>query len=390
MSESNDTAAIDEKNQESTPKSYLSNVGSFVVNVLVIFLIIIVYFSSSGLVLYACKLAQSNILPTEDHCWPYKETKPNIQPITINIFNTIFTDPPLSSKIQFPYDNYNSSEKIIDMFRNYKNQPRSNFLANYFISIIESIVKFNYSSFDFILNLLNELPAILLILFGPILVSIILTFILLLDHLYLIYLWFAGMGWFFKTNTNDSGVGLPKWEDVTIIDWIGYWCAVLLVILFVILFFFSLPVISVVAFLSISWCVISCIMYKSEFNGKNITSFTIIQDLLKYYKVLVMSIFSFFVVVSAFSKLGTIPGVFSIITLILIYWGIISIDIFKPINEDKMSGLTSYKQAKKTCSLNNQQKKEKHGILYDALFGDQQGGKIIKELKKLGKKQYHK
>jgi hypothetical protein len=152
MSESNNTAAIDEKNQDSTPKSYFSNVKSFLVNVLVIFVVIILYFSSSGLVLYACKLAQSNLLATDIHCWPYKETKPNIQPISINIFNTLFSDPPLSSKISFPYNEYNSSEKLIDMFRNYKNQPRSNFLANYFISIIETIINFNYSSFDFILK----------------------------------------------------------------------------------------------------------------------------------------------------------------------------------------------------------------------------------------------
>ena len=33
------------------------------------------------------------------------------------------------------------------------------------------------------------------------------------------------MGWFFKTNTNDSGTGNPKWEEVTFVSPFNYWCA---------------------------------------------------------------------------------------------------------------------------------------------------------------------
>ena len=201
--------------------------------------------------------------------------------------------------------------------------------------------------------------------------------------MYLIYLWFAGMGWFFKTNTNNSGTGKPDWEDVTIINLFSYGCAIWLVILFVILFFFSLPLLSVIAFLSMSWCIFSCITYKAEINGKSITSATILQDVYKYYKLLIVGILSFFIIVSAFAKLGSVPGLFSIVTLALIYWGIISIDIFKPIVKENLTPLVGYKQAKKTC-INNVKKHEKHGILYDAIFG-QNGGNITKELKKLGK-----
>ena len=89
MSES---SAIDEKNQElnsSTPTSYISNIGTFALNVLIIFIIVVLYFGSSGLILYSCKVGQSNILPTDTHCYPYQDTKPNIQPIPINIFNTL-------------------------------------------------------------------------------------------------------------------------------------------------------------------------------------------------------------------------------------------------------------------------------------------------------------
>jgi len=393
MSDTSDTSAIDEKNIQSTSSTsnYFSNVGSFVFNVFILFLVIAVYFGSGGLILYACKLGQSNILPTNNKCFPYENIKPNIQPININIFNTLFSDPPMSNKINFPYDDFNSSNKILDMFREYKGEPRSNFLANYFISILESITQFNYSTFNFILNLLNELPEFLIVIFGPVLVSILTTIIFLIDHLYLIYLWFAGMGWFFKTNTNDSGTGNPKWEEVTLLNWFSYWCAVWLVILFVILFFFAFPFFSVIAFLSMAWCMFSCITYRAEMNGKSVTVAAIIQDVYKYYKVLIMGIFSFFVIISAFSKLGTIPGVFSIVTVMLIYWGIITIDIFKPISKENLSPLSSYKQAKKTCSNDIKEKAaEKHGLLYNMLFGGKREENIAKDLRNLGKNLYRK
>ena len=387
MSESSDTSAIDEKKEESSSSNkgdYISNIGSFITSVIVMFIVITVYYTGSGLILYACKLAQSNILPTDVHCYPYTDSDPNIQPIKINIFPT-GGESPLSMKLSFPYNEYNSKNYILDMFREYKNEPRSNFLANYLISMIETVIQFNYSAFNKILDMLNGLPEILLVLFGSVIVAFISTFILIADHFYLIYLWFAQMGWFFKTNTNDSGTGNPKWEEVTLVSPFNYWCAVWLVILFCILFFFSLPFISILASLSMSWCILSCITYKAEMGGKMISALQIIRDVFKYYKATIMGIFSFYVIVSAFSKLGTIPGIFSILVLGLIYFGIISIDLFNQINKNNLSPLVSDNQAKKTCSF-KEPTKEKHGLLYNLIFGGQKGGNITKEIKEIGKK----
>jgi hypothetical protein len=386
MSEPSDTSAIDEKKEESSSSNkgdYISNIGSFITSVIVMFIAITVYYTGSGLILYACKLAQSNILPTDIHCSPYTDSEPNIQPIKTNIFTT-GGESPLSMKLSFPYNEYNSKNYILDMFREYKNEPRSNFLANYLISMIETIINFNYSAFNKILDMLNGLPEIILVIFGPVIVAFISTLIFIVDHFYLIYLWFAQMGWFFKTNTNDSGTGNPKWEDVTFMSPFNYWCAVWLVILFCILFFFSLPFITILASLSMSWCIFSCITYKAEMGGKIISALPIIKDTFKYYKTLIMSILSFFVVVNAFGKLGTIPGIFSILTLLLIYFGIISIDLFNPSSKENLSPVVSFNQAKKTCSF-KEPSKEKHGLLYGLVFG-QQGGNITKEIKEIGKK----
>lgn len=384
MSETSNTSAIDEKKKESnsTDNDYLKKIGGFITIVIVMFIVTLIYYTGSGLLLYACKLAQSNILPTDIQCAPYTDIKPEIQQIKTNIFTT-GGESPLSMKLSFPYNEDNSKNYIIDMFREYKNEPKSNFLANYLISIIETVINFNYSAFNKVLDMLNGLPEILLVVCGPVIVTIITTLIFIVDHIYLIYLWFAQMGWFFKTNSNDSVTGQPKWEDVTFMSPYNYGCAIGLVILFCILFLYSLPFISILAWLSMTWCIVSCISYKAEMGGKIISALPIIKDTFKYYKTIIMSILSFFVVVSAFSKLGTIPGIFSIITLALIFYGIISIDLFNPSSKDNLSYVVSDKQARKICSF-KEPVKEKHGLLYSLLFG-QKGGNITKEIKDIRK-----
>ena len=73
---------------------------------------------------------------------------------------------------------------------------------------------------------------------------------------------------------------------------------------------------------------------------------------------------------------------FRIITLLLIYFGIITIDIFNPVNKDNMSPIVSFDQAKKTCSFKPQTNNGKNGLLYNLLRG---GGNISKEIKNAGK-----
>jgi hypothetical protein len=95
-----------------------------------------------------------------------------------------------------------------------------------------------------------------------------------------------------------------------------------------------------------------------------------------------MIIFSLFVVSIAFTKLGTAPGIFSIITLLAIYFGLISIDIFKPVERESMSPVVSFEQAKKKC-LGVELIKGSSGFL-GSLLG-LKGGSISKELKNAGK-----
>jgi hypothetical protein len=377
-----DTSAIDEKRNETsgTPNSdYLIDIKNFIVSIIATLIVIILYFSLGGLIIFVCKLAQSNILPTDTRCYPYTDSKPEIKPIQTNVFTT-YQEPQVSMKMSFPYNDYNASNAILDMFREYKNEKNSNFLANYLIQIMESLFSFSYGVTNKVLNMLNGLPEILLVLFGPIIIGIMSLFILIAQNIYAIYLWFASMGWFFKTNESTSGP--PKWTDVTILDPINYWIAIAITIGFIILFFFAMPVIFFMSFLIFAFTCFTCITYKAEIEGKNAYASTIVKDIFKYYKLPIMIVFSIFVVSIAFTKLGTAPGIFSIITLLAIYFGLISIDIFKPIERESMSPVVSFEQARKKC-LGVEPIKSSSGFL-GSLLG-LKGGSISKELKNAGK-----
>jgi hypothetical protein len=56
-------------------------------------------------------------------------------------------------------------------------------------------------------------------------------------------------------------------------------------------------------------------------------------------------------------------------------------------NEENLSKLASYSQAKKFCNFkeNNENNKKRHGLLYNLVFGQNGGGNIAKDLKNIGK-----
>jgi hypothetical protein len=329
-----------------------------------------------------CKLAQTNILPTQHNCYPYTEGKPDIQPIKTNIFPT-YTEPEMSMKVEFPYDQYNSSNTILDMFREYKNQPDSNFLANYFISIIEDLISFNYSAINTMMNTLNNLPEFLIVWFGPMIIGGLFVFTLLVNLPYLLCIWFLNMSWFFKTNANDENTGSPKWKDVSIASPLYWLIGVGLVILFMNILFFGYGFVLSIPYPILCYCCISCLMYKGVLNGKNISPFAITKEVLKYYKLSVVGIITMFFILLSFLKLGNIPGILSIIITIVVYFGMTSIDIFKPIAETSLTPVSSYFQATKKCTF-TKPKDVNHGFLYNLLMG-QKGGDITKELKNIGK-----
>ncbi len=380
-----DTSTIDEKKSNAhtyNSSNLMSDIRGFITSLITAIIIILLYFSSSGVILFLCKLAQTNILPTEPNCAPYTNSEPNIERIKTNIFTT-FTEPEMSMKLEIPYE-LNSTNKFIDILRQYKEKPSSHFLLNYFISITESLLQFNYAAINSVMNMMNStFPESLIVGLGPIITGFIYGFGILLNTLYFVYLWFSHMGWFFKKNKNDTGNGAPDWEDVTITNPVAFGCAIGLVILFAICLLLGFPLLSMLPVILYHNSIISSLLYKGLLNGKQITIFSIIIDVLKYYKVAIVSLISFFIIALAFAKLGPGLGVISLLAVGIIYFGVVSFDLFHPIAESNLTPVTSYNQARKTCAT-KKENSERHGFLYNMLIG-QKGGNISRELKKIGK-----
>jgi len=385
MSSTSDTDAIDEKKEEDTnsEENFGKDIGKFLISLVIIIIGLILYFSAAGSVLYGCKIGQSNILPTDEKCMPYESNAPNIQPIQINIFETMFKDPALSQKISFPYAR-NNTNTILDMLRDYKQKPNTSNITAYFISIIEGLFVFNFSALNTFLNLLNQIPECLILMFGPIIMMFYTTILLLVDFFYVMYLWFYQMSWFFSVNANTSDTGKPKWQSTIDPFKLGMGC--FLVFVFCILFWIGLllipfiPFISPIVMLISIGTILSC---KGEMNSKVVSVGSIIKDVFKYNKVTVSSVIAFFVVLCAFANLGGLGGGLSILTIILIYFGMFSIDIFNSINEENMSKVSSYDQAKKTCKVS---KGAEIMNFFKSISPFNGGGKkLTDEIKKLGK-----
>jgi len=387
MSSTNDTSAIDEKKDEDTEfeDNFGKDIGKFLVSLLAIVAILCLNFSMGGCVLYGSKIGQANVLPTDENCMPYESNgTQSTKEIQINIFETSIKGQTLSQKISFPSEK-NNKFTILDMLREYKQKSNSNSLINYFISIIEGLFVFNFSSLNTFFNLLNQIPESLIIIFGPTILMFYTSILIFVDFFYVIYLWFYQMSWFFLVNTNTGDTGKPKWQSTLAPAKLFTGC--LLVFLFSILFWVGLLVIPFIPFIApivMLICIFTIFSFKGVMNNNVVSVSAVIAGIFKYNKIIVASIITFFVILCAFANLGGLAGGISILVVCLIYFGIISIDIFNPINEENLSKLVSYDQVKKTCKISKVF--EMKSFINSFMPWSGGGKKLTREIKKIGTK----
>jgi hypothetical protein len=274
MSSTSDSSAIDEKRGEDTENDNLgTDIGNFFLSLIILILILLLNFSIGGCVLYGCKIAQSNILPTDVNCMPFvSSNEASITPNKMNIFEITKNDKQLSEKISFSY-NKNNKYLFLDILRNYKEKTGSNLIVNYFISIIESLFAFNFSSFNMFLDLLNSmLPESIILIFGST-ITLFYTFCMLfIDFFYFVYLWFYNMSWFFMSDSNTSETGKPKWESSTNPGKLIIGC--FLAFVFFIMFFIGLiiiPVVPFVPFFTLITCLFTIIIITAILNSSTTT-----------------------------------------------------------------------------------------------------------------------
>ena len=336
-----------------------------------------------ALIIYACKVGQSNILPTDVHCSPYIDNPATIKPIDININLSSVDGELLSQKISFPIE-LNSKNMILDFLRKYKEIPNSSSLVNYFIAIGESLIALDYGAYNMFFNSLNEAPDIIIILFGPILTFLYSIVISIINLIYICYLWFSKMSWLFKENVNNTNQGEPKWRNVTLLEPINYFLTLLLVFLFFILFWILvLNVFPIVCSIILIYCLFSTFGYTAVDTQDNKYSvFNCLKDVFKYKKSTIMWILSFCIIITAFGYLGATAGLLSMLTVVLVYFNIIPISVYSIHRPIHLSSLSSYEHALKVCK---NLVTKKRGF-WERLFYPQLGGSnedIIKKMKKI-------
>ena len=395
MTESpNDESINDAKRNANKPEPhpvFSNKMSSFLIVVFGILLVILLHVSYGGLILFACKVAASKMLPTDLKKPPYTNgtatnadptineatvdatvdksndsaikavatplpenvgsiSKAEIQKVKIPIF--LFGGMPLDNDNKTISPNFdqmpdslfnkitedNAKNTLLDAIRAYKNSPDSSFVGNYYYSICEAVINLNYKMFNCVLQRMNKWWDGAVILFGPMILSIALSFMSIISFLNLIYQMFAKMGWFFKRNTNPNKKTKPKWETIplspfnTAIYWSIFmlWLCIMLTSLIFVPPFTIIP--SLIIPLSLLICIISILSYKavSDNTGtKTITSLTALKEVFVHYKPSIVKIYSTIVTFSAFSVMGIPEGIAAIVTIGILY---ATTSIFSPIN----------------------------------------------------------
>lgn len=388
-----------------------SNILKYLITTTIAVILIIIYYVVSGLVLYGTKVAASGIIPTDTNYYPYTEGKQKVTlgEVVSNIFTT-FTTPVLSEKISFYPKKEGTSLQtgnfVLNYIRNYKSSSNKSLLMNYVIAIIESLLSFDYWVLNQSLGLLNKLPELIIVIFGPIVISFLTGCLIIVNYMYLMFLWFYKMSLFFHPikkqqkpvpsvnpeNPNNGliyGFFLIFWETIfgdtqtnnggnTLTDLIMGGC---MVGVFTILFFILLllgwgffP--AILTF----YCLFSIVSYASEINDTKTTALDVITRLFRFYKTTITAVISFVCVSSTFSFLGAKLGIVSAVVLLLIVFFGMGISLFKA---EKIEGLTPEIDTPRS-SIGGNSKSNIDKLLSQAGGGG--GADFIKAINKITKK----
>ena len=194
------------------------------------------------------------------------------------------------------------------------------------------MVQFNYAAINLVLYLINKIPSdTAIILFGPTILTTLIFIVSIINPIYFIFTWFASLKTFFEFEKNATQLEANAdfkgiWQMFNVI--LNIWLVPLSIIVAIIMagimflmFFFStwwtFSVVSIISFLVI----LSCYFYAATINGVNVTMFSTILGLLKFYKFYLMALISFVIIVLSFLNFGICGIVTCFGVLLLIYLG---------------------------------------------------------------------
>lgn len=330
-----DSSAIDDKKNNNvsginvnsqTLKQYIQAIIPSIIKVFI-------YFLLGAIVLYGTLSSQAGLFPTNMDYYPYTEKIPNMQKVVSNIYET--SDGEYSQKIFFDYNSNRKGNSLLDLLRSLK-QKDSGVVSVFAANIMQSIIRLNYGSLSEIFNTMKdfEINDFYIVLFGPILLLFfIIIFLMFVNPIYFIYLWFTNLGLFIQKDILDPSSEYYELDDPE------YWTGVGFICLFIFLFFMLFGFLGFfISIVSVFIVIFAIFRFKCNLNGKDNVGFgTIFKNNMSYYKDILAILISIPLITNANVILGPTAAAIIIIVLAAIYFGAISIDFYKSNELDKLS-----------------------------------------------------
>jgi len=344
--------AIDPNTSTPAIDNNINNAANFVIgmskNIITLGILVLV----GACVLYSCRVAQSNILPTDINCFPFTDTlgdKPAEIGIDINIMYDSSSQQKVSEKIKFPFDENillvkgNPGNYIIKYLK-WISKPGTFSFSEYILKTCKDSIVNSIFLFDGFYTLLNSiLPESFIFVFGLFLVMFVAMFIFIINIFYCFYLWIVN----YFTILFKGGLFENAGSKLMMF----------------IIFLFVFPFILVLTPILSLWNVIISFFFPLTMKakkGEEKYSFFIIFHVTFYYKKnIILSLFSLMFLSITNSIYGVLAVSIGILVCLFLYF-------FTPIFQNVTPGAgftpmgTSFeKAAKEACPI----PEEKHSIM---------------------------
>jgi hypothetical protein len=346
-----DTSAIDDKKSNNvsginiTQKTFKEYILAIIPSIIKA----IIYFLLGSIVLYGTLSSQAGLFPTNMDYYPYTEKVPKMQKVVSNIYET--SDGEYSQKIFFDYNSNRTGNSLLDLLRSLK-QKDSGVVSVFFANILQNIIRLNYGSISEIFSTLKEFEIndFYIVLFGPILlIFFIIIFLMFVNPIYFVYLWFTNLGLFLQKDIRDPSSEYYGLDDS------GYWKGVGFIFLFIFLFFMLFGFLGLfISIVSIFIVIFAIFRYKCNLNGKPDVGFgTILKNNILYYKNILAILISIPLITNANVIFGPSAAAIVLLVLVAVYGGVTGIDFYQPHELDKLSKSIPEKRAEIIPEDNN-------------------------------------
>ena len=262
---------IEEKKEKKQPVSTIQEkLQDFYKSIGITLATLIWTFVVGSRVVYACKVAQSGILPTNISCMPYDKTPiqyESTEPICDIDVKYIYDKEsksytPYSTKIFFPIDDQvTDGYYLIKLIRETENDPHVSPMMKYLCVVLKNIFVFHFGLVSGILNFMNQtFNESTIIILGPYLLKFYLAFAYIMNMIVCFIICIINAGWLFKSNKNNDEYFIhkkldePVWRKCKIFEnWKNlFGTLIYLVIAFwIVIFMCFSPIATIIAFIAV-------------------------------------------------------------------------------------------------------------------------------------------